>query len=111
MIDPSPAPMAAVRCPACRAGYLDRLPPCPRCGHGTLDAITVPARGRVLAATELSLPPPGFRAPHRLVLVEAAEGVRLLARADEHALAVDAEVEIVPSADGVRVRPVPRSPG
>jgi len=33
----------------------------------------------VLAATELSVPPAGFEAPHRLALLEAAEGVRILA--------------------------------
>jgi uncharacterized OB-fold protein len=41
--------------------------------------IRIPPRGTVLAATELSVAPAGFDAPHRLALLEAADGVRILA--------------------------------
>jgi hypothetical protein len=35
---------------------------------------TEPSRGRIRAATELVVPPAGFTAPHRLALVDAADG-------------------------------------
>lgn len=36
----------------------------------------------MLAATELSVPPPGWPRPHRLAILEAVDGVRLLAVVD-----------------------------
>jgi uncharacterized OB-fold protein len=41
-----------------------------------------PGLGIVLAATELSNPPEGFSAPHRIALVELVESARLLAVID-----------------------------
>jgi uncharacterized OB-fold protein len=66
------------RCPACRTSLLPRNGPCPRCGEGHLEPHRLPPEGLVLAATELLHPPSGWPAPHRLALVEIAEGVRLL---------------------------------
>lgn len=42
----------------------------------------VPPLGAVLAATELSYPPEGFAAPHRIALVELVESARILAVVD-----------------------------
>ena len=53
----------------------------------------MPPHARVLAATELTVPPPGWTAPHRLVLAEVADGVRVLAVAHDK-LAAGAAVEI-----------------
>lgn len=68
-----------LRCGACHVAFVPPRSRCPRCGSAELTEGTVPAHGEVLAATELAFPPPGFPAPHRLVLVELEEGVRVLA--------------------------------
>jgi uncharacterized OB-fold protein len=66
-------------CRSCHSRFLPRPGRCPRCGSDAVGPQRIPARGTVLAATELSVPPAGFEAPHRLALLEAAEGVRILA--------------------------------
>jgi uncharacterized OB-fold protein len=67
------------RCEACLARFLPTDGPCPRCGSAKVAALSVPGVGKVLAATELHVTPPGVRSPHRLALVEVVEAVRLLA--------------------------------
>lgn len=67
------------RCTSCHSSFLPRAGPCPRCGAAAVERTSVPAEGTVLAAVELLAPPAGIPAPHRLVLVELAEEVRLLA--------------------------------
>ena len=69
-------------CGSCHAEFSPRPGPCPRCGSSQLEAITVPAAGSVRAATELTAPATGWNAPHRLALVEIAEGIRLLCIVD-----------------------------
>jgi uncharacterized OB-fold protein len=66
------------RCASCHAEFLPRPGPCPRCGSHRIESIALPAHGTVRAATELSAPATGWNAPHRLALVEIAEGIRLL---------------------------------
>jgi uncharacterized OB-fold protein len=67
------------RCASCHSEFLPRPGPCPRCGSTELEEIKVPAQGTVRAATELSVPATGWSAPHRLALVELAEGIRVVA--------------------------------
>jgi uncharacterized OB-fold protein len=66
------------RCGSCHAEFSPRPGPCPRCGSTQLEGISVPAQGTVCAATELSTPATGWETPHRLALVEIADGIRLL---------------------------------
>jgi uncharacterized OB-fold protein len=83
-----------VRCSACQGTFLPRTAPCPRCGNASWVPIRVPNRGRIFAATELEVPPEGYERPHRLAIVELAEGARLLARVDGPLPVPGAEVEL-----------------
>ncbi|MGA7922483.1 MAG: hypothetical protein WCA77_00690 [Thermoplasmata archaeon] len=78
MTDPLP-PLPVLYCPQCQGTFLPRPGSCPRCGATSLEPREIPPSGIVLAATELTLAPAGWSSPHRLVLVECAESVRLLA--------------------------------
>lgn len=71
-----------VRCDVCHVAVTGPRSHCPRCGARSLRPGVVPASGTVLAATELAVPPEGFSAPHRLILLELEEGVRILAQTD-----------------------------
>ena len=75
----SRATLEIARCAACHSRFLPRPGACPRCGSAEVSPHAVPATGVVLAATELTAPARPFSAPHRLALVEVAEGARLLA--------------------------------
>ncbi len=78
-----PTPMLLVsRCESCHSRFLPRPGPCPRCGSSAVRPQEIPPEGRVLAATELTAPAPGFPSPHRIALVEALDGIRFLAVAD-----------------------------
>jgi uncharacterized OB-fold protein len=92
------------RCRSCHAEFLPRPGPCPRCGSAEIEAIVLPARGTVRAATELSAPAAGWTAPHRLVLLEISEGIRLLGVADGPLPAVGAAVQVVRDGAVFRVR-------
>lgn len=81
-MSPTPRALEVARCPACRTSLLPRVGPCPRCGAAQLVPHQLPPRAIVLAATELLHPPAGWSSPHRLALVELAEGVRVLARVE-----------------------------
>lgn len=74
-----PAGLLVSGCRSCHSRFLPRPGRCPRCGSEEVGPQRIPARGTVLSATELSVPPAGFESPHRLALLEAAEGVRILA--------------------------------
>ena len=65
-------------CPRCPRVLLPESPCCPACG-GPLRLETRTGAGRVLAATELSVPAAGWANPHRLVVVELEGGGRFLA--------------------------------
>jgi uncharacterized OB-fold protein len=76
----APAPGLLVEgCRSCHSRFLPRPGRCPRCGSDAVGPQRIAPRGTVLAATELSVPPAGVEAPLRLALLEAAEGVRILA--------------------------------
>ncbi len=81
-MNPPSAELELERCDACHGRFLPHEGPCPRCGSSATSAYSVPALGSVLAATSLEAPAEGWSAPHRLALVEVADGVRLLAIAD-----------------------------
>lgn len=105
-------------CRSCHSRFLPRPGRCPRCGSEEVGPHRIPARGVVLSATELSVPPAGFDAPHRLALLEAAEGVRILAvvrgplpepgatvgvvRDGEQYVVVDAEAAPLPKETGAQ---------
>jgi len=92
------------RCGSCQLRYLPRDAPCPRCGANRAETYPVPPDARVLAATELSVPPPGWTAPHHLLLAEVADGVRVLAVA-RHAVPPGGAVRI--EFDGTVYRATP----
>ncbi|MCI4341929.1 MAG: hypothetical protein L3K11_06135 [Thermoplasmata archaeon] len=66
-------------CRSCHSRYLPRPGRCPRCGSDEVGPQRISNQASVLAATEVSTPPAGFAPPHRLALLEAADGVRILA--------------------------------
>jgi uncharacterized OB-fold protein len=72
------ATITVLRCETCHLSFVPRPGRCPKCGSGAITPHPIGARGTVLAATEVSVPPPEWPTPHRLALVEAEEGVRLL---------------------------------
>jgi uncharacterized OB-fold protein len=72
-------PLEMNRCGSCHVGFLPRPGRCPRCGSSEIGPLEISPRGIVRAATELLTPATGWSAPHRLALVEVAEGIRLLA--------------------------------
>jgi hypothetical protein len=69
--------------------------------------VPIPGEGRVLAATELSAPSAGWPSPHRLVLVELAQTVRVLAVTALPLPEIDDVVGI--ERDGEVYRVVPRT--
>jgi uncharacterized OB-fold protein len=77
-----PAALTLGRCDACNARFLPTDGPCPRCASVRTQPYSVPGLGTVLAATELANPPPRWPNPHRLALVEVADGVRILGIVD-----------------------------
>jgi uncharacterized OB-fold protein len=70
------------RCETCRTRFLPTDGGCPRCGSTDIRSYTSPALGTVLASTEMSNPPTGWTAPHRIALIELPESVRLIAIVD-----------------------------
>ncbi len=83
------------RCTSCHAEFLPRLGSCPRCGSREIETISLPAIGVVRASTELSVPAAGWTAPHRLALVEVAEGIRVLCVAQAPLPAAGETVRVV----------------
>jgi uncharacterized OB-fold protein len=74
--------LVLTRCDACHTRYLPSDSPCPKCGSLETQPYPVPDVGRTVAVTELAAPAPGWIAPHRLALLEVADGVRVLAVVD-----------------------------
>ncbi len=77
--------------------------PCPRCGSTDLVAGEIPASAVVLAATELLAPAAGWTSPHRLVIAEGAENVRILATVAGPLPAVGSLVTVRQSGDRYEV--------
>jgi uncharacterized protein len=95
------------RCRACQARFLPTDGPCPRCGSSDCVQYSTSAVGKVLAATELHYPASGWHAPHRLALVELADGVRALAIVDGTLPVPGALVEVRRERDVYRAHPEP----
>jgi uncharacterized OB-fold protein len=106
-----PTPLLVVsRCGSCHARFLPRRGPCPKCGSSEIAPEPMAPEGEVLAATELSSPAPGWSNPHRLALVELADGVRVLAVA-ARLPEVGARVLVAAEGDHYAVVDRPSSPG
>lgn len=104
MTEPSGA-LVLTRCDSCHGRFLPADTPCPRCGSTHTQAYPVPPLGRVMAATELTAPAPGWTSPHRLALVEVADGVRVLAISGEFSLGPGDAVELELDGGVYRARP------
>ncbi len=100
----STPPLEVERCPSCHGTFAIPRACCPRCGQRPLVRGEIPADGVVLAATELSTPPKGRSAPHPLILVELAEGMRVLATRPGPIPAVGAPVLVVRDGPGFTLR-------
>ena len=100
-------PLLIARCDSCHSRFLPRPGPCPRCGSSATLPYSVPATGIVLAAVELMNPSTGWPAPHRLVLVELEESVRVLALGGSVLPPIGEAVDV--ERDGERYRVVARS--
>lgn len=94
-------------CLACQARFLPTDGPCPRCGATEHGPYPVPSTATVLASTELVHPAAGWESPHRLALVEVADGVRLLAIVDGELPPIGAAVDVRRDGDVYRARANP----
>lgn len=103
-------PLALSRCEACHTRFLPSDSPCPKCGSTRVHPYPVPDHGRAIAATELSAPAPGWAAPHRLVLAEVADGVRVLAVVDGALPSPGDPLRIALDGATYRARPAAASP-
>jgi uncharacterized OB-fold protein len=98
-VNAEPAPLSISRCGECHSRFLPRSGPCPRCGSVEIFPESLPSVGVVLAATELHAPSAGWTAPHRLVLVELAQSVRVLCVTSEELPGIDAKVVVARDGD------------
>ena len=96
-------PLLVSRCMSCTLRYLPRAGPCPKCGSLETAPLSVPPRGTVLAATELSSPSAGWPTPHRIALLELAESVRVLAIVDGPLPSVGTVATVVRDGDAYRI--------
>jgi uncharacterized protein len=92
-------------CAACRTVWYFRRSFCPHCGSPEPNAERASGRGTVAAATIVHrAPSPALRAfaPYCIVLVDAEEGFRMMARGDR-LLAVGDRVSVrfIPFGDGI----------
>jgi uncharacterized OB-fold protein len=87
------------RCRGCARHVFYPRPVCPHCAGCELDWVDASGRGSVYSLTVVHRPPPGFAdTPYVVVLVELAEGPRMLSRlvdAEPGEAAIGQEVEIV----------------
>ncbi len=95
------------RCESCHTRFLPADGPCPKCGSTHCVPYSSSGVGKVLASTELLYPAAGWSAPHRLVLVELADAVRVLAIVEGSLPAAGAVVEVHRDGDVYRARPEP----
>ncbi|HYK92641.1 MAG TPA: zinc ribbon domain-containing protein [Thermoplasmata archaeon] len=92
-------------CGDCHGVFLPRPGSCPRCGSRKTVEARRPARGHVIAFTELAYPPPGFPSPHRLSLIELADSIRVLGTWEGPAISLGDEVVVRPTPTGYRAEP------
>jgi uncharacterized OB-fold protein len=78
----APPELLLSRCPVCDHRFIPRPGSCPRCGSAQVEPFGAPASGKVLAATELMVPVPGWSVPHRLAILELVHEIRLLVVVD-----------------------------
>ena len=101
----SAGPLHYRRCRACGHAQAGSGPFCRRCGKGELEQAQAGGGGLVASLTTVHrAPSEAFRAwvPYTLVLVDADEGFRVLARArGEQALAIGQRVRLQRGDDGV----------
>jgi len=95
------------RCEACHSRFLPSDGPCPRCGSRDCVPYSASPVGKVLAATELQYPASGWTAPHRLVLVELTDAMRVLAIGEGPLPSPGALVEVRRDHDVYRARAEP----
>jgi uncharacterized OB-fold protein len=92
------------RCSACGALRYPPGPACPDCGGLDWTAVPLSGRGRIFSYVVQHHPlPPGFTEPAVIVLVELAEGVRMvgnLASHDEPAIGAEVEAFFLPQEEG-----------
>jgi len=102
-----PGGLELSRCSSCHTRFLPTDGPCPKCGSRDCVTFTAAPVGKVLAATELHYPASGWQAPHRLALVEVADGVRLLAVVEGHLPVAGTLVEVQREGELYRAHPEP----
>ncbi|MCI4367053.1 MAG: hypothetical protein L3K08_04825 [Thermoplasmata archaeon] len=95
--------LEALRCPLCKGTFSPPRVCCPRCGQRSLSAGRLPAEGVVLASTELAVPTSEWPAPHPLLLVELAEGMRVLATCRGPIPVLGATVKVLRSGSGYSI--------
>jgi uncharacterized OB-fold protein len=105
---PKPGTLVVSRCSACHNRFLPWPGPCPRCGSVEVYPESVPALGAVLAATELHATTARWKAPHRLVLVELNQSVRVLCTTEGPLPTFGAKVEVQREGEIYRCRRVVR---
>lgn len=104
-------PLVLTRCEECHLSFLPCDAPCPKCGSSRTAPYPVPDVGRVIAATELTSVPPGWTAPHRLALLEVADGVRVLAIAPGALPEVGSTVRVRLDGEVYRIHPATPAAG
>jgi len=105
-MSPGP-PLELSRCNSCHTRFLPTDGPCPKCGSVDCATYSASAVGKVLAATELHYPATGFHSPHRLLLVEVSDAVRILAIGEGSLPVPGALVEVRPEGEVYRARAEP----
>lgn len=96
-----------VLCHSCHTRFLPTDGPCPKCGSTDVALYSASAVGQVLAATELHYPASGWHSPHRLAMVEVADGVRILTIVEGSLPVPGALVEVRNDGAVYRARPEP----
>ena len=103
-----PPSILVSRCGSCHGRFLPRDGPCPRCGSRLVAPHPLPPVGVVIASVELLAPAPSWPSPHRLVLVELEESVRVLGLCPGSAPVVGERVRV--ARDGLRYVVGPAEP-
>ena len=95
--------LEVLRCRSCHRTFTPPRPCCPGCGNRTLEPGRLPNEGIVIAATELAVAPLGWKTPHPLLLIELAEGLRVLAVGPRPIPEIGGSVRVAKDAEGYRI--------